>query len=114
MYKNNSNANRLNVQGLRSVIKGRERELLQHVAGIPKDFLDSKNHPCPKCGGTDRFRWMIEYDGKPVYCNQCFKDKSDGNKGDVIAAVMWLRGVTFLKALQLIAEYLQTNPGGKS
>jgi len=81
---------------------------LQKVGGIPLESLDGKHHPCPKCGGHDRFRFLAERDGKPVYCNRCFYEAN----GDVIAAIMWMRDCTFPEALALIADYLGMNPGG--
>ena len=81
---------------------------LQKVGGIPLESLDGKHHPCPKCGGHDRFRFLAERDGKPVYCNRCFYEAN----GDVIAAIMWMRDCTFPEALALITDYLGTNPVG--
>ena len=36
--------------------KGRAVDILRDVAGISADILDGDHHPCPKCGGKDRFR----------------------------------------------------------
>jgi len=39
--------------------------------GVSEDFLDGKPHPCPACGGTDRFRFD-DKDGEGTwFCNQC-------------------------------------------
>ncbi|MEM8494352.1 MAG: primase-helicase zinc-binding domain-containing protein [Planctomycetota bacterium] len=53
----------------------RWREILTSVAGIPGDLLDGRNHPCPRCGGTDRFR-LIDADAGAVFCNQCFRERN--------------------------------------
>ena len=73
----------------------------QRMGGVPADVLDGKNHPCPKCGGMDRFR-MIEAAAGALFCNQCF---NKGN-GDGIAALKWLRGGTFPETVNALAEYL--------
>ena len=39
--------------------------------GVPPAILDKRNHPCPFCGGKDRFRFTdLEGEGW-FYCNQC-------------------------------------------
>lgn len=80
--------------------EGRWLDILSRC-GVPRDLLDGKNHPCPKCGGTDRFRLLDEHDGA-VFCNQCF-NKSNG---DGIAAVMWLTGCSFPDAVRAIEDDL--------
>ena len=80
---------------------GREAEILQRVVGIDGELLDGKGHPCPSCGGRDRFS-LIDKSKGAVLCRHCFYEKN----GDFIAAVQWLRGVSFPEALRLIAEYL--------
>lgn len=83
---------------------GRWPELLERVAGISRDVLDGKHHPCPKCGGTDRFR-MIDAEAGALFCNQCF---SSGN-GDGLAAIQWATGLTFPEVLSRTADYLGLN-----
>jgi hypothetical protein len=94
------------VQTVKSAASGWELEVLHNVAGIDAELLDGNHHPCPKCGGHDRFRWMVEREGKPVLCNQCFKE---GN-GDIIAAVKWMCDCSFPEAVTLVADYLGASP----
>lgn len=75
--------------------------VLVSVAGIPQEHCDGSHHPCPKCGGTDRFR-VIDLRTGTCYCNNCF---TSGN-GNFINAVMHFRGVSFPNALRLIADHL--------
>jgi putative DNA primase/helicase len=50
--------------------RGRWREILPAL-GIPSEFLNGKNQPCPICGGKDRARFH-DRNGEGVYfCNQC-------------------------------------------
>jgi putative DNA primase/helicase len=40
-------------------------------AGIDQEILDGKHHPCPACGGKDRFRFD-DLEGRGTFhCNQC-------------------------------------------
>ena len=85
--------------------RGRWPEILANVAGIPREVLDGKHHPCRKCGGTDRFR-MIDEEAGAVLCNQCFDQKN----GDGFAAIGWLLGVGFQASLAAVARYLKIEP----
>ena len=84
---------------LKEEVRGREVDILRDVAGIPSDVLDGKHHPCPKCGGKDRFR-MIDAEAGAVYCNQCFKT---GN-GDFISAIRWMTGCTTSEAMDKVCD----------
>lgn len=86
---------------------GRWPDILSQVAGIPEGYLDGKNHPCPLCGGEDRFR-LIDPEAGAVLCNQCFSTKN----GDGIASVAWHLGLERQSdAAKLIAEHLGMNVG---
>lgn len=100
----------MQVENIKRQAAGRWPEILQH-AGFPADCLTGKSCPCPKCGGTDRFRFIDEQAGA-VYCNQCFKS---GN-GDGLAAIEWLTGCDFKHALYIVADYLgcDTTPPNKA
>ena len=90
---------------IKKAARGRELDILEDVAGIDGKYLDGKHHPCPKCGGKDRFR-LVNADDGAVFCNQCFNEQC----GDFIAAVRHFRGVSFHEALALIAADLQLQP----
>ncbi|MBR0191923.1 MAG: hypothetical protein IJQ31_07655 [Thermoguttaceae bacterium] len=93
----------VSAEQVKSMIQGREAEVLERCAGIPEEVLDGKNHPCPKCGGKDRFRYINQEEGT-VFCNQCFNEKNHGP----ISAVMHYRGLTYPAALELIARELNS------
>jgi len=80
---------------------GRWLQILPALAGIPAEVLGGKHHPCPKCGGTDRFR-CIDAEVGSLYCNQCFNKKN----GDGIAALQWLTGQSFGEVCKSLAAYL--------
>lgn len=93
------------VDEIKLAARGRELEILQNVAGIPLESLDGRHHPCPLCGGKDRFR-RIDKDAGAVFCNQCFNH----DNGDYIAAVQWMKELTFSDTLAAIGEYLNLTP----
>ena len=51
----------MNVLTIKVAAAGRWPEILAALGGIPAEVLDGQHHPCPKCGGKDRFR-MIDTD----------------------------------------------------
>lgn len=59
---------------------GRWPDILQAVIGIDTELLDGRGHPCPACGGTDRFSAFKDF-GKTgvVICRGCHaNDNGDG------------------------------------
>ncbi len=101
----------LDITILKDTARGRWQQLLCTAGNIPPESLDGKHHPCPKCGGIDRFRALDDFqETGAVFCNQCF---SKGN-GDGIAAVMWLSGLSFPEAVRGIAGELGIATDGLS
>lgn len=97
------------VSDVRAAAAGRWVDVLIAI-GFPADVLDEKHHPCPKCGGTDRFR-LIDRGRGSVFCNQCLNKKN----GDGFAALQWWLGCDFQDAVQQVADYLgiSTSSGSK-
>lgn len=91
---------------MKQAAAGRWPEVLATLGGLPRESLSGKHGPCPKCGGTDRFRFIDQESGA-CYCNQCF---CTGN-GDGISALQWARSWTFQEALMQLADYLGVAPG---
>ena len=79
---------------------GQWPDILASIGGIDRRLLDGKHHPCPRCGGTDRFR-MIDEQAGAVLCNQCFNERN----GDGFAALQWLTGKPFRDVLRSVADY---------
>jgi hypothetical protein len=74
-----------------------------NAAGLPHELLDGRGHPCPKCGGTDRFSAFRDVEtAGGVMCRRCFNEKN----GDGFAALMWLRDCSFPEAVEFVAETL--------
>ena len=97
------------IQILKATAKGQWRQVLMSVGGVDGEILDGRHHPCPKCGGTDRFRMLAEEDGA-LFCNQCF----DKDNGDGISAIAWLLGIGIGDAIEKIADYLGVKPNASA
>lgn len=90
---------------LKRLARGRWKEIFSALCGLSSEALDGRHHPCPKCGGDDRFR-MVNEDEGALLCNQCFATKN----GDGIAAVGWLLDLDFQHAMEKIGQYLGMEP----
>jgi hypothetical protein len=77
------------------------------AAGMPAGLLDGRGHPCPKCGGTDRFSAFKDTEETGgVMCRQCF---SKGN-GDGFATIQWFTDWPFTESLPFVAEQVGIQP----
>ena len=45
---------------------GRWPEILAALGGVNPELLDGRNHPCPRCGGMDRFRFTDKDGGGSI------------------------------------------------
>ena len=95
------------VEIVRQAARGRWREILPAITSIPEASLDGRHHPCPKCGGKDRFR-LIDPDRGAVLCNQCF---NSGN-GDGFAVIAWMNGTAFLETLHTVGRFVGVSLDG--
>jgi len=94
------------VEEIKRAAADRWPEILTSIGGIPAELLDGKKHPCPKCGGKDRFRFIDPVAGA-VLCNSCFNKKN----GDGLAALCWMlnrpnSGKDFYEVVGMVAEML--------
>ncbi len=94
---------------VKQAANGRWIEILESVCGMDSSILDGRHHPCPRCGGKDRFR-ALDINSGALICNQCFNQKN----GDGFAAIMWLRDCDFSTAVKLAGEYLHVGNGKPS
>ena len=85
---------------------GRWESILHEIAGIPAELLDGRHHPCPSCGGEDRFRFTDFRDKGAAICNQCFKSKNS----DGFGVIAHYAGIGRKEAIAKVAEYLQIRP----
>ena len=106
---------RYDVASVREAACGQWLDILSALGGVGLDVLDSRNHPCPKCGGEDRFRAFNDCrETGGLFCNQCF---NKGN-GDGFASLAWLLGIEmpagFLEVVEKIATYVGVKPTSDS
>lgn len=87
---------------IKDAARGRWAEILQSVAGLSADALDGQHHPCPRCGGTDRFRFSDMQGDGSIICNQCARRSC----GDGLASVQWATGWTFPEVVRRVAQHL--------
>jgi phage/plasmid primase-like uncharacterized protein len=97
----------MDAQTIKAAAAGRWPDILSRLGMVAPELLDGKHHPCPRCGGLDRFR-LIDADAGALFCNQCFTEKN----GDGLAALQWLAGCSFPEALKMVAGHIGANPGG--
>lgn len=69
--------------------------------GLPHEIMDGHHHPCPKCGGTDRFR-LIDSQAGACLCNQCLTSKN----GDGLAVLQWWTGQSFSEVVNEVGDRL--------
>lgn len=100
------------IEAVRSACANRWPEIFAALSGVSIDIFDGKGHPCPKCGGVDRFRFTdTKKSGKGgAVCNQCLTTKN----GDGFGVTQWLLDVDFSTALEKIAAYCGIKPKPKS
>ncbi|MDV6034400.1 MAG: hypothetical protein F9B45_30770 [Phycisphaera sp. RhM] len=96
---------RYEIDTVKQAAAGRWPEIFNAISRTGEESFNGQHGPCPKCGGTDRFR-LIDDQAGACLCNQCFNTKN----GDGIAALQWLTGDDFLTALEKIANYLGISP----
>jgi len=96
---------RLSVDEIKRAAAGRWCDILASVCGLSTEQLDPKRHqPCPRCGGTDRFRALDDVATTGgVWCGQCHHGETQPKAGDGLASVRWLCECSFPEALALVA-----------
>ena len=100
-----THSGRIDIADVKAAARGRWRDLLT-TFGFDGESLDGRHHPCPLCGGTDRFR-MVDEDAGAVLCNQCFHERN----GDGLAAVQWRNDWTFPETIKAVAGRLNIAGG---
>jgi P4 family phage/plasmid primase-like protien len=89
---------------VKQAAEGRWPEVIAALSRVDASALDGNHHPCPKCGGTDRFNLSRNGDGG-AHCNQCQPGTGDG-----IGTIQWLNGWDFARALEAVAKHCGVAP----
>jgi putative DNA primase/helicase len=79
--------------------RGRWKDILLQLGAVDARLLDGKHHPCPWCGGKDRWRWTNHNDLGSFICNQC-------GSGAGTDLVMRSLGLDFKRAAERIEAVL--------
>lgn len=95
---------RYDIDFVRQAAHGQWTQILSQLAGADPDILDGKHHPCPKCGGQDRFRFTDLEGNGSLLCNQC------GRTGDGFGSIQFFSGKKFIQALADVADHLGIEP----
>lgn len=94
---------RFKISDVKADARGHWPAIAERVAGIGDDYLTANHGPCPKCGGSDRWRVFDDFaETGGAICNQC------GKFGDGLALIQWFTGWGFPVTLEKVAEFLGT------
>lgn len=94
---------------LSDACKGKWSDAFRAIVGWGDEILSAKHHPCPKCGGTDRFRVMDDFnDTGGLVCNQCHNGKPLSNGFKSLA---WALGVDEKEACRKLREHFNVKIG---
>ena len=98
------------VATIKTALRGRWPDALTTLAGLDAAILDGRHYPCPKCGGTDRFRAFGDFaETGGVTCNQCHSTEN----GDGVSTLQWMQDVTFPQACRMLADFAGINGNGR-
>lgn len=90
----------MKTEEIKARLAGKWVDAITSLCTIDPGVLDGNHHPCPKCGGEDRFN--IDRAGSGgVFCNQCQPGTGSG-----IDTIMWLNGWDFTRTKQELTDYL--------
>ena len=92
---------------LKAAAMERWADIFHDAAGIAPELLDGRGHPCPLCGGHDRFVAFKDVAQRgSVQCRSCFNLGTDPRPGDGIATLRWLMGCDTATACKWLAGWL--------
>ena len=93
----------MDVKTLKSKAQGKWFQILAAV-GVDDTCLDGKHHPCPICGGTDRFRWDNKDGNGSYFCNQCTPKSNDS-----IMLIQKIYGLSLKSAIDKVDYVIDRN-----
>lgn len=94
-------ATRFDYAEVKRAASGRWAELLV-ASGLAPEVLNGRHHPCPGCGGADRFRFIDREQDGFFICNGA----GDRTAGDGFRLLEHVHGMTPGDALRFVADYL--------
>ncbi|MCP4891919.1 MAG: hypothetical protein GY904_35690 [Planctomycetaceae bacterium] len=98
---------RPSIEELKTAATGQWADIIHDAAGVALDQLDGCGHPCPCCGGRDRFAAFSDVAQRgSVHCRVCFNAGTNPRPGDGIATLRWLLNCDTATACQWLAGWL--------
>lgn len=95
----------MDTKEIKDMLAGRWAEVIASLSSVPSSILDGGHHPCPKCGGTDRFN--LDRDGSgSAFCNNCGSNENNCVASGGINTIMWLNSWDFKRAIGELERYL--------
>lgn len=91
-------------------LNGQWAAVINDLCEVDPAILDGKHHPCPFCGGKDRFN--LDRDGSgAIYCNNKCKVRDDGEKRpelttNGIGTVAMFNGWSYKKAIDEVSKWI--------
>jgi putative DNA primase/helicase len=79
--------------------RGRWRDVLLQLGAIDAKIIDGRHHPCPWCGGKDRWRFTDHNGTGAFICNQC-------GRGDGVEIVKRSLCLDFKEAARRIEQII--------
>jgi phage/plasmid primase-like uncharacterized protein len=98
------------MQEVLSKASDRWPHLLVTLGGIRDDQLTNAHQPCPSCGGTDRYRWLMDEGPGGWWCSHCGGKNRQGGAGSGIDLLMRVRNWSFSQAIREITGYYNGLP----
>lgn len=94
------------MKALVEAARGRWRDILEAL-GIPGEFLNRRNGPCPMCEGRDRWRFTDHDQAGMWWCNQC-------GTGDGFELLQQFHGWDFKTTVNEVKKMLPNMPATKA
>lgn len=83
---------------------GRWTDIVRALSGVNGNTFNGQHQPCPRCGGSDRFRAFGDFaETGGCICNQC------GKFADGFATLQWLTGQDFPTVTGHVKAHLGLN-----
>jgi phage/plasmid primase-like uncharacterized protein len=92
---------------VRRAATNRWREVLP-LCGVSPRLLDNRHHPCPGCGGSDRFRFD-DREGRGTFI--CSQGGGEPIAGDGFTLLQHVHGCGFASAAEMVATSLGLQHG---